>query len=111
MKFLIKKTQAGNSYYYETEKYIYEYFDIFFAAYDRRIVKAERMRIDKNTQKKTYWRAWYKLPDELAIAFDVDNDDFVIKWPPDDVLLLEQFDIWLEENLLNDNKWVDYTDN
>ena len=105
MKYLTEHPKT-HGYNYETEDYIFEYWDIFFAGYDPRIVKAERSQIEKETQKKTYWRAWFKLPEELAIALDVDN--LLDSWPPNDpqLQLIAKYFAWLEECLLDDSKWM-----
>ena len=99
---LLKETQYG--FIYETDEVIINYFDVFFASYNNHIIKAEKTIASKITKEKTYWRAWFTLPEDLAKAIKV--DDLHNNWPPKDLDIQSRFDEWLEERLLSDNEWM-----
>lgn len=102
---VLKENPRNHGYIYENDKLIIDYYDIFFASYDTRIVKAEKTVKSKITNEKTYWRAWFHLPEELADVLKV--DDLIDNWPPKDSELLARFDEWLEEKLLSEDEWMD----
>ena len=104
MQYLTKNSPK-HEYQLETEDRSLKYFDIFFASYDSTIVKAERVVNDKKTGQKSYWRAWFKLPNYLAIKLDVKN---ILSYPVSrkDPKTIQQFELWLEKCLLDESKWM-----
>lgn len=101
---ILRENPRNYGYIYETDKLIIDYYDIFFASYNTRIVKAEKTVKSKITKEKTYWRAWFDLPEDLAN--DLKIDDELSNWPPKDPELQARFDEWLEERLLSEDEWM-----
>ena len=88
-----------------TENGTVEYYDIMFASYDIRIMKAERKTTDKNTGKVIYWQARIVIPEEWISRLGITDENLLDVYPYLDEGLVQEFTEWLDKELLNEKHW------